>query len=499
MTAQPTTARHNVRPELLESGAVLCPVEDVGFYPGNARLHDDEKITTSLRKHGQYAPVLVNRRTMQALKGNGTFHAIVTLGWTHVGVSWIDVDEHQAAQIVAMDNASSDAARNDEAALAELLQSLNGDLEGSGYDQDDIDAMLASLDEPLDLSSPGHGTSLAGRFGAPPFTILDARRGPWRARKQEWLALGIRSELGREADLLGGGLSVAGQGGMGDQMVGSVKQRNGAYGAQATTGPDGKLTYTTTVGATSIFDPVLCELVYRWFSAEGHHVLDPWAGGSVRGVVASHLGRRYTGVELRQVQVDANEAQLGLCPPSPRPTWVCGESTETLRHLERNSADLIFGCPPYYGLERYSDDPRDLSNMSPAEFDTAYAENIAQAAHALAPNSFAVFVVGNVRHPSGRLMDLAGVTTQACAAAGLALYNDAILITPTGSLAVRAGRAFERSRVLGRSHQQVLVYVKGDRKKAAARAGTVDLQAELEAAVAEEAAWGEAVEPIAES
>ncbi|HXF87125.1 MAG TPA: hypothetical protein VNK48_02075 [Xanthobacteraceae bacterium] len=43
---------------------------------------------------------------------------------------------------------------------------------------------------------------------------------------------------------------------------------------------------------TSIFDPVLCEIAYRWFCPPGGSVLDPFAGGSVRGIVASRLGRR---------------------------------------------------------------------------------------------------------------------------------------------------------------------------------------------------------------
>lgn len=487
MTAPPA-ASHGIRPELLET-ADLVPVEALSFYPGNARLHDDDLLLESLRTHGQYKAVLANKRTNEVLAGNGTFHGICSLGWSHVAVSWVDVDEHQARKIVAVDNAASDRARNDEAALADLLHGLNGDLAGTGWDQQGLDALDASIDTPLELDRPGSSLGLTGRFGAPPFTVLDARRGPWRERKKEWLGLGIQSELGRGNALLGGQLGSAGQGGMGEQLLGASKARNGAYGAQATTGPDGKLTYTTTVGATSIFDPVLTELCYRWFSAEGHHVLDPWAGGSVRGVVASHLGRRYTGIELRPEQVVANQAQAHLCPPEPRPTWIEGESTDQLRLLERNSADLILGCPPYYGLEQYSDDPRDLSNMKPEAFDDAYALNIAAAADVLKPNSFAVFVVGNVRHPSGRLMDLGGVTTQACRAAGLQFYNDAILLTATGSLAVRAGRAFERTRVLGRTHQQVLVYVKGDRKKAAQRCGVVDLTAELEQAAAEETAW----------
>jgi 1-aminocyclopropane-1-carboxylate deaminase/D-cysteine desulfhydrase-like pyridoxal-dependent ACC family enzyme len=60
---------------------------------------------------------------------------------------------------------------------------------------------------------------------------------------------------------------------------------------------------------TSIFDPVLCELAYRWFSAPGHTVLDPFAGGSVRGLVAAMLGRRYIGNDLRAEQIDANREQ----------------------------------------------------------------------------------------------------------------------------------------------------------------------------------------------
>ena len=67
---------------------------------------------------------------------------------------------------------------------------------------------------------------------------------------------------------------------------------------------------------TSIFDPVLCELNYRWFCPPGGVILDPFAGGSVRGIVASVLGYRYHGAELRGEQVEANRAQLGIAARS---------------------------------------------------------------------------------------------------------------------------------------------------------------------------------------
>jgi hypothetical protein len=40
---------------------------------------------------------------------------------------------------------------------------------------------------------------LADRFGIPPFSVLDARKGWWQDRKRAWIDLGIRSELGRGA------------------------------------------------------------------------------------------------------------------------------------------------------------------------------------------------------------------------------------------------------------------------------------------------------------
>jgi len=61
-------------------------------------------------------------------------------------------------------------------------------------------------------------------------------------------------------------------------------------------------------GGTSIFDPVLCEVAYRWYAPPGGRILDPFAGGSVRGVVAAVLGYDYTGIDLRQEQVEANQA-----------------------------------------------------------------------------------------------------------------------------------------------------------------------------------------------
>jgi DNA modification methylase len=224
---------------------------------------------------------------------------------------------------------------------------------------------------------------------------------------------------------------------------------------------------------TSIFDPVLCEIAYRWFCPRDGVVLDPFAGGSVRGIVASRLGRRYVGVELRAEQVAANVAQLSLAGDPP-PEWRQGDSREIARIAGDVEADLVFSCPPYWNLEEYSDDPADLSAMGREDFFVAYAEIIREAVARLRPDRFAVWVIGDVRDGDGCYVNLPGRTVEAFEAAGARFYNDAILVTAVGSLPVRVGRQFEASRKLGRTHQNVLVFVKGDPRKATEACGEVE-------------------------
>lgn len=226
---------------------------------------------------------------------------------------------------------------------------------------------------------------------------------------------------------------------------------------------------------TSIFDPVLCELAYSWFSPQGGTVLDPFAGGSVRGVVASRLGRQYIGVELRQEQVDANRVQgEALCESLP-PVWHVGDSRNIDRFCHDVEADFIFSCPPYADLEVYSDDPKDLSTLKYEDFRAAYFEIIAKACARLRDDRFACFVVGDVRDKRGNYYNFVGDTVEAFKAAGLHYYNEAVLVTAVGSLPIRAGRQFAAGRKLGKTHQNVLVFVKGSGKRAADACGQVQV------------------------
>jgi 1-aminocyclopropane-1-carboxylate deaminase/D-cysteine desulfhydrase-like pyridoxal-dependent ACC family enzyme len=159
----------------------------------------------------------------------------------------------------------------------------------------------------------------------------------------------------------------------------------------------------------------------------------------------------------------------------PPPTWIEGDSLEMERLLPTGyGADLVFSCPPYADLEVYSDDPLDISTMEYPEFLAAYRRIIAEACNCLSDNRFACFVVGEVRGKNGAYYGFVPDTIRAFTDAGMSYYNEIILVTSVGSLPVRAGQAFAASRKIGKTHQNVLVFVKGDPKKATAAVGEVE-------------------------
>lgn len=284
---------------------------------------------------------------------------------------------------------------------------------------------------------------IAERFLFPPFTILDAKQGEWQDRKRAWVSVGISGEVGRKDALAYQSAKT-----MSPLMLGKM----GAAFAEKDNG-------------TSIFDPVICECAYRWWCPHGSQILDPFAGGSVRGIVAGMLGRKYYGIDLRAEQIEANRKQAQDIAPDVMPEWVCADSLQAVK--DAPAADFVFSCPPYGDLEVYSDNPQDLSAMPWPAFLEAYRAIIAGAVARLKPNRFACFVVGDFRDERGLYRNFTGETVLAFEDAGARLYNEAILATSVGSASMRVSKQFSAGRKLCKTHQNVYVFVKGDWRKAA--------------------------------
>lgn len=287
---------------------------------------------------------------------------------------------------------------------------------------------------------------LRDKFMEPPFSVLDTKNGGWQNRKRQWKALGIQSEIGRGDKLLGGGSGNTEEKDkeMSDKYGRKIKNGSGIFDS-----------------ATSVFDPALCELMYHWFCPEGGTILDPFAGGSVRGIVAHYLGYKYTGIDIRQVQIDSNREQaLNILEVNNQPQWYVGDSNEVLEGFT-DVYDMVFSCPPYADLEVYSDLPGDISNKKYNEFIVIYAEIIARACALLKPGGYAVFIVGDVRDKkTGYYYDFLSDTKKAFINAGARLYNEAVLLQPLGTAMLRANRIFGSGGKLIKVHENVLIFRK---------------------------------------
>ena len=172
------------------------PIRELKFRR-NARLHDRDQvilITKSMREFGWTNPILIDENNV-VLAGYGRVEAakemqlevapvIVAKGWS----------EAQKKAYMLADNQIAARAGWDMALLKlemDELQLLDFDLDLIGFPDRELKNLftIGSLEKPVG--------SLREQFGLPPFSILDARSGWWQDRRRSWLALGIKSELGR--------------------------------------------------------------------------------------------------------------------------------------------------------------------------------------------------------------------------------------------------------------------------------------------------------------
>lgn len=760
----------------------IVPAGQLVQHPRNPNGHPKaqiELLARVIKAQGWRHAVTVSTRSNFIIAGHGRLLAALELGGVDVPVDFQHfASEEDELQHLLADNRLAELSETNlkslEAVLSDLAARPNFDLLLSGFSKTDLAALVA---KPAPAASEAAKKKLAERFGVAPFSVLDARRGEWQDRKRAWLGLGLRSEVGRGGNLLkmsetvlSGGKPDRGQtpnmGGRADnpevqipgyydklkagmtreQIVAEfkaskqfgktfgttdwIKQHGLSGGAQNLPGTDEEWS------GTSIFDPVLTEILYRWFTPPGGRIFDPFAGGSVRGIVAGWHGFDYTGIDLRAEQVAANRQQaneivlphiakaapseshvqdpatltpvqqrgdywfkrddlfwfrgvkdanggkvrtmlalatgskglvacgdristqlpraavtakllglpvrlhtasgdftdgmklaaelgavivqhepgylnvvrararedaeaqgfkevpwavecqecvdatapqaanlpsdakrivvvvgsgmslagilkgmeragittpvigvmvggspekvaarldtyapvrwremvtlvesasdyhspapvtelegvpldpfyeakvvpfvqpgdclwcVGIRPPeeAPRkvlPKWEVGDSVDCQR-VAPGEYDLVFSCPPYADLEVYSADPRDLSakaKESYGSFLEAYRAIIRESCAMLKPGRFACFIVGDVRDKEGNYLNFVSDTIGAFRDAGLHLYNELILVTSCGSLAIRVGRQFSGYRKVGKTHQNVLVFLKGE-------------------------------------
>lgn len=400
-------------------------IDDLVAYENNAKEHPKEQIEQiklSISEFGNNDPIAIDENNV-IIEGHGRVQSLKELGYDTVEVIRLShLTEEQKKAYRLVHNKLTMNSDFDFSMLEEELAEIQN------IDMSDFDFDI-EMDFDIEDEEAEEKRKLTDEFIIPPISVFDTKQGYWQDRKRAWKEYGIASEIGRSDGLLGNGLLEL-----------AKKQGSNLTG-------------------TSIFDPVLCEVIYKWFNVHEGSVFDCFAGGSVRGIVADKLGHKYTGIDLRQEQVDAN--RLNAEKLGHNPTWICDDSLNADNHIANNSVDLVFSCPPYADLEVYSDDERDISNMEYEQFQEVYRKIIDIACKKLKEDRFAVFVVGDVRDKKGYYRNFVDYTKECFNANGLLTYNEIILLEQLGTVPLRCRRNFAKRKVV-KTHQNVLVFYKGD-------------------------------------
>lgn len=438
----------------MEKGFCTMPITSLVKADWNYKTNNEalsEKLANNIKRNGQIENIIIRELDtgfFEVVNGNHRLDVLKSIGYLDVHCFNLgSISESQAKRIAVETNETR--FESDIKLLSETITSI---LEEFSLDEievtmpfteDELNKLL-NIEIPLNEEPKTKPPSLADVFVVPPLSILDTRQGYWQDRKRYWIGLGIESELGRDNDIL----------------------CNSKIPEYAETWKHSKK-YKGIAPHVSIFDPVLCEICYKWFNIPNGNILDCFSGGSVRGIVAAKLGMQYTGVDLSDRQITENNVQGNnvLTEEDKFPKWVCGDSVDIKKHLPDYRADLLFSCPPYVNLEVYSDDIKDISNMEYDEFIKAYRLIVKESCDMLNDNRFAIFTISEVRGKTGEYHNFVGDTISAFLDAGLHYYNEMILIGQIGTVSIRAAKTFNAGRKVGKCHQNVLVFYKGNIKK----------------------------------
>ena len=191
-------------------------LNEIKPHPKNPRQHDDrqiEKLRHSIRTHGfAKGSIVIQKSTGYILAGHGIIEALKKEDYNGADVVEVDLPDDKALAFLIADNHIAEQSTWDDISLQNAINELSEmDIPALDFGFDDVDLSeladrilegVGGLDGTADGQADIEHQSLADRFIVPPFSVLDARQGYWQERKRAWIALGIKSELGRGATAL---------------------------------------------------------------------------------------------------------------------------------------------------------------------------------------------------------------------------------------------------------------------------------------------------------
>ena len=146
-------------------------------------------------------------------------------------------------------------------------------------------------------------------------------------------------------------------------------------------------------------------------------ILDPFNGRGSSAITSLYLERRFIGFDINQSSLNKTKEVVTNHLDVTDDRWTLYEGCGCeMKELESESEiiDAVFGSPPYYNkAESYSDDSRDLCNMSIEEFDQKIDQMFGNISRLIKRSDYEkkifypiIFVVGTSRKGSDGIQDM---------------------------------------------------------------------------------------------
>ena len=186
----------------------MLPVDRLVPYIRNARTHSEDQlaqIAASIAEFGFTNPILIGEDEV-IIAGHGRLMAAKALGLTEVPVIVLDhlTEAQRRALVIADNRIAENAGWDDDLLRSELaaLREADFDLDLIGFDETELDEIMAGFEgfgmgggegdakgesTGGGAAAPAPSANLAERFGIPPFSVFEARKGWW----QDWSCRGL--------------------------------------------------------------------------------------------------------------------------------------------------------------------------------------------------------------------------------------------------------------------------------------------------------------------
>jgi DNA modification methylase len=205
----------------------------------------------------------------------------------------------------------------------------------------------------------------------------------------------------------------------------------------------------------SKFHPDLAEFCIKYWSNENDLIIDPFAGRATRGIVALKLGRKYHGYEVAPSTYALTKPKIEALGGLLYQSDGC-----QLKEIPDNTADFVFTCPPYQGLEKYEPCPDQLSDIKDYDVFLGKMATCCQNVHrVLKTGRFAVIVVADWRDGKAFRVfhaDLIGLMANAW----MEIWDIMVVHNNSPFASLQAGKVAAK-RYTSKTHEYALIFRKG--------------------------------------